>query len=330
MQRFFGGDLYAILKSYKLCEKSSPLEELASSTYLKRDDKLDLKCSKQRSIPIQIQYHLSNNKKNFVVSSTGNAALVSIYCALNNPEIKKMDVFFSNYGEGLSNDKIVKLEKLLNLDLSKIQKNIKNDFTYRLNDTPTGKEITIHLDKNPKQRAYQLSTKEGYVNLRGSVDDAAVLGFKTIAYEVYNQLEESVDLNSTINIFVPASSGTTALGVYEGFKELGFIPKINVVQTTKVHSLIKRIYKETYDREEVHHANSILDIIGHRRSDIESIIDVAKGEPWIISDKECVDSYKELKSLGVSTSYDSTLTYAALKKSGKINTTEKNILIFTG
>jgi threonine synthase len=51
-------------------------------------------------------------------------------------------------------------------------------------------------------------------------------GTKSLAYEVYKQVGQPD------YVFVPAGNGTMLLGVYQGFKELGRLPKIIAVQSS--------------------------------------------------------------------------------------------------
>jgi threonine synthase len=226
--------------------------------------------------------------------------------------------------------------------------------------------VEFNLSVNPKQQAVQLGNK-GWINLRGSQDDIALIGFRTIAYELISSGEE-FDA-----VFVPASSGTTALGIYQGFQEFNLFPQMHVVQTTDVHALVKRIahwtslptqadlpaYAEataggpdvnkvtlnksaadlsaeasniekqsTLERQAK--AESIVDMIGLRRLQIEEMIKGSNGAGWIISNDEVEKAKRELASLGVEASYDSALTFAAFKKATKNKKFRNPAMVFTG
>lgn len=315
----------------------SPLQEIEynhKKLYLKRDDLLPLGCSKQRSIVPMIYHYLKLGNKKFVVSSSGNAGLVAAFCALKSNEIEEMIVYFD---KNISDKKLDNFANKLNKYNSSItRENLRKGI--RIED-----RLQISSAQDPRQEAFNLA-KEGFVNLRGSTDDIALIGFETISYEINryfvipsstgNPELRDTDSQSTldsrlrgndINIFVPASSGTTAQGIYEGFKKLNLNPKINVVQTAKVHTLVKNLAAEE-KVEETSFAESIVDIIGHRRSKIEELVKSTGGKGFIISNKELEEAMQILSELQIETSYDSALTFAAWLKDQE----EGAVLVFTG
>ena len=148
---------------------------------------------KDRSLAYQLSYHMEKGVRNFVISSSGNAGIsAAAYAGLAGV---KLDIFVSD------NINPAKLEKL---DV------LKND------------KIVIHSGPKPKSDAMKFATVTGAYNLRGSKDDTAIIGFKTIAYELIEQYPE-IDA-----IFLPCSSGTSALGIYQGFVENGKNVKIYI------------------------------------------------------------------------------------------------------
>ncbi len=300
--------------AFSLQTYPSPLELVdinRKKLALKRDDKLQMGCSKERSIIPLIDHYLQKGADRFTVSSTGNAALVAVYAALRDKRIKHLHVFFST---SISDKKLASILRLL--PLLKIS-DIRNNIAYQ--------NITFQLCENPKQEAFQL-VRQGYINLRGSTDDLALEGFKSIAYELHEQC------NQVEHVFIPASSGTTAMGVFQGFQGIGCMPQIHVVQTTKVHALLKRVARDhAGEAESEHPAESILDIIGHRRAEIEHVISHTQGRGWIITARSCKIAQHELQErFGITTSPDSALTYAAYKQAIEHQELKNAVLLFTG
>ncbi len=277
---------------------------------IKNDDLLQLGCSKQRSIIYMIAKYIQTGKTQFTVSSSGNAALVAAFAVLKQPETS-LKIFLSVH---ISDEKLKKF-----IDLLKISTTIGN-----LRNGGVFGNIEIDLSDNPKQKAI-MQANNGWLNLRGSKDDTALIGFRTISYEL-------MDINDRWDaVFVPASSGSTALGIYQGFQESGQNPAMHIVQTTKVNTLVKRIAKPVDDHVlQAHPSESIVDIIGLRRLQIEEMVKKSNGAGWIISTYEVEQAKSELDSMGMAASYDSALTFAAFKKSTKTKKYRNPVMIFTG
>lgn len=310
----------------------SSLQEIqynGKKLYLKRDDQLELGCSKQRSIIPMIYHYLKSGKKKFVVSSSGNAGLVAAFCASRKKEdIDTMEILFS---EGISINKLEKICLIFNKALAKAGYGIYRELNFHTLFTKqeafVGDNLGLRLVKDPRQEAFNLG-KEGFINLRGSTDDSALIGFETIAYELTSKLADKL---TSKQIFIPASSGTTVQGIYEGFQKLNLTPKINVIQTGKVHTLIKNLIdKEKTLIEDTSRAESIVDIIGHRRNKIEEIIRKSNGNAYVISNEELENALKifnfQLNKNKYPISYDSALTFAAWLR----NQEDGAVLVFTG
>lgn len=297
-------------KLFNVDDNSSELLKLNSNVgrfYSKNDLSLSLKCSKQRSVLPLIYLKIQEGIKKFTVSSSGNSALVAIYAALQCNYIDELRVFLS---KNISENKIQDINSRSGLNVN------------RSNDVQLFNNIRLEFCDNPKQRSIQ-STNEGFYNIRGSNDDLAKIGFQSIAFELIEQMPE-VD-----RVFVPSSSGTTACGIYEGFRLLAKAPEIHIVQTSKVHTLID----SDYTHENKHPAEAIVDLIGHRKAEINRIISNTGGMGWVVSSEECNQAFKELLSLIPEITFDSALAYAALKKYLSAHPEHKdqaNVVLFTG
>ena len=285
--------------------------------YIKRDDLLFLGCSKQRGITYLMYRHLQDGRSRFVLSSSGNTALVAMYAALQVPDrIKHLIVFL---------DKKIPDNKLV-----RVFSRLRNYLSKDLFDSALARKdiefnnIRVNFSSDPRLDAFKYSREFEFLNIRTSTDEYAVQGFKDLGRELYNQLRE---LNFSVDqVFIPSSSGATALGLFYGLEENGILPKINVVQTTKVYSLVKPLFRSV-EEEDQHPASSIVDYLGHRRKEVLSMIQHTKGRGWIISSKETIESYEILKGMGIHTSYDSSLTLAAYLKA---DMPSNSLLLFTG
>lgn len=306
-----------IYNIFKIPYLQSPIEYLhIDDVYIKRDDLLFLGCSKQRGLSYSIYKHIKNGNRKFVLSSSGNAAIVATYIALNTSKIEHLIICLSiHIDEQKLNKLILKtaLNKKRNFPLSNLVERKRVDF----------QNLTFLFLEYPRKCVLEMKLNN-YISINTSEDDLSLIGFKSLGHEIFYQQN---NFNISIeNIFIPASSGATVIGLYKGFEELNFYPKINIIQTTKVYSLLKPFF-DNIQTENTHQATSIVDIIGRRRKQIIEIIEKSKGKPFIINTNELKESYEVLKSLDIECSYDSALSYAAFVKAGK---PKKSLLIFTG
>lgn len=274
---------------------NTPLIEFPDLNFVIKDENIQPTNSfKDRSIYYQLGYYLTRGKDKFALSSSGNAAISLISLAPSNSEIH---LFVS---EKISN---VKLNKIL-------QSKHKNVFLHK--SAKPLFSLNKYVGENPD-----------IVNLRGSRDDTAKVGFRTIAYEISEQYPR-VD-----SIFIPCSSGTSAIGIHEGFEELSMDVAINIVQTTKVNAIANRLKEVKTTNTSL--ADSIVDRVAHRRNEVLDIIQKTKGDAWIVSDEELVHAHKVFSGLGYDYSYNSLLAYCGYKQSQ--NSDKKYdypVLLFSG
>lgn len=238
---------------------------------------------KDRGLSYQISRHLQEGKKNFALSTSGNAGITASYIA---SEYKiNLDLFISSS---------IHKEKLQLL----------KEFSGNNNN------IEIHISRKPRSDLFKfLRNNEDIVDLRGSTDPYAIEGYKTIAYEVLNQYPE-VDA-----IFIPCSSGTSTIGIYEGFKQSGKNVSINICQTEKINP-IARLYDTNFSFSETSLADAITDKLAIRRKSINDAISSTRGNAWVISDKSLLEAKSYVKGLNLNyLTYNSLLSLAGLLKS---------------
>jgi threonine synthase len=292
-----------------LREGDTPLEtyKLPATTYkllIKREDKNPNGSFKDRSLAFQISKKYEQGHEELIISSSGNAAISAIFYA-GVVDIE-LHVFISPH---TSEEKLKVIEKG-----SKEFKNVK-----------------IHVSEKAKSDAIKLSRDLNIPNLRGSDDDDAIVGYKTIAYELVRQ---NPDIDA---VFIPTSSGTGTSGIFEGYNDslkegqIKQLPAFHIAQTTKIHPMAKD-YDDDFQESETSLADAIVDRVAKRKNQVKNILDKTNGTGWIISDSELKEAEEIIKLLNIDYhSYNSFLALAAFLKASKNNYVYKNpCLIFTG
>jgi len=273
----------------------------------KREDLHPYGSHKGRSIPYMMEEYIKKGYSDFVISSSGNAALAALKfvqdCNKTNTKIT-LKIFI---GKNIAKNK-----------LSSIQSEILN----------LKSEILVEQVDNPKQSAFlEAKNNDKIINLRQSTDDLALEGYKTLA----DELEEIDNLEA---IFIPTSSGTTA----QALGNLG--AQIHVVQTTACHS-IAEFFSPYQVREHLSRfhigseiergskphpnpplqgegksiAGAIVDKIAHRKEKIIEIIKNSHGSGWIVTDEEIQNAIKLVKeTINIDISPNSALSIAGLQK----------------
>ena len=263
------------IKADKLAEKIG----LTTDLYLKREDLHPMGSHKGRSLPLMIDKYAGEGIKNFVISSSGNAALAAA------KHIKKLGLNLTIFvGEKIDQEKLASL------------------LSFR-----TERGISVVQVKNPKQQALQMDKAGQAKNLRQSTDDQALFGY----HELAKELSEIKNLQA---IFVPTSSGTTAQGLYDGFQIIGLNPQIHIVQTTACHPIVDVIsLSSRLERSEMEGslgftrddsggvamtsiASAIVDKVAQRKNKVAQVIKNSRGQGWIATDAEIIEAIKLIQS----------------------------------
>ena len=265
--------------------------------YIKREDLHPYGSHKGRSIPVMIEKYANEGCKNFVISSSGNAALAAaLYVKeynLKNPQNKLHLKIYVGYK--IDREKLARLLQVTNLPLSK---RIKNFFLH------VKHEIKIRQTLNPRQSAFLLEKSGRGKNLRQSLDDNALLGYENLAKEL-------ASINNLSAIFIPTSSGTAAQGLFEGFKKLNLKPKIYPVQTAACHP-----FANTEIDSEPALAKAIVDKIARRKPKIKELLEDTGGKTLVIKNSELLEAEKIYHSYfpNEKPSYNSLLSLAGLRQ----------------
>lgn len=247
--------------------------------YLKREDEHPLGSHKGRSIPVMIDRHTTAGAHSFVISSSGNAALAAATHIAKKP-ILDLKIFV---GENIDLEKLKSLRAVAD----------------------EAKNITIEQVANPKQSAFQTEKISGVINLRQSTDDSALIGYEELARE----LSEISNLGA---VFVPTSSGTTAVALHRAFLKLGTNPGIHIVQTSACHPMVDKKFTANITHSL---AGAIVDKVAHRAPEVAEAQKNSRGGGWIATDDEIRDAINDLKKYeGIEASPNSALSLVGFKQ----------------
>lgn len=262
--------------------------------WLKREDLHHFGSHKGRSIPFMIDHYWHKEQKtNFVISSSGNAALAAaLYVRhhnANNPDKKISLTIF--VGNKIPAEKLSKLNELI--------------------DT----HIVIEQVSNPRQSAFQMDASGAAKLLRQSTDDLALKGYKELA-------EELNHIPNLQAIFIPTSSGTTAQALGEAFQNLEQKPEIHIVQTQAVHPIANAFqpvmcptHGKFIEDPATSIAGAIVDKIAIRKFPVIDVVLKSKGKGWIVTDPEIEFAQKIVKEkINLDISPNSALSIAGISK----------------
>lgn len=254
---------------------------------------------KDRGLSYQIARHIQDGKTKFAISSSGNSAISASFIA----KLYKLRlcVFVSDS---------IQYEKLNRI----------NDIIKRTQN------ITLFKSQKPRSDLIKfLRNNPDFTSLRGSTDEYALQGYKSIAYEIIKS-NQNIDA-----IFIPTSSGTSALGIASGFSELDTPVQIHICQTEKVYSIAK-VFDSNFQSSKSSLADAITDKVAHRKEKIVEVINQSQGFGWVISDTELIEAKSKISSYNIGEySYNSILAYSGLQKALQAGYSFTNpILLFSG
>lgn len=251
---------------------------LTTLLYLKREDLHPLGSHKGRSIPEMMTRHAAHGVRNFVISSSGNAARAAAQAL---PDNATLTIFV---GEKIDPEKLKLLSEACH----------------------AREAIRLEVVANPKQRAFQMEKTGAAKNLRQSTDDAALEGYRSLARE----LNEIPNLEA---VFIPTSSGTTAQALGTGLPRV----QIHVVQTEAVHPIAEQ-FDKNFTPQKTSWAGAIVDTIAHRKSAVTEVIKKSGGFGWVVSDEEIQRATNLVaENTGLNVSPNSALSIAGLAKALK-------------
>ena len=251
-------------------------ESAIPALYFKREDLHPLGSHKGRSIPVMIDKALGEGVTEFVISSSGNAALAAARY------VKKLNA--SRTGMNGQPDPII-LDILIGERIAPH----KRDKLDALKDT----SIRVSAHERPLQVLFsrtktrdQLKDGEKEVRaLRQSTDDTALVGYESLAREL-------LDIPDLRAVFIGTSSGTTADALARFFKKASADNsskqiEIHIVQTTSCHPIADAFNEDivTGNDSEVSIADAIVDHTSFRKTKLVPLIEATGGSGWIATNE---------------------------------------------
>ncbi|MBI5416395.1 pyridoxal-phosphate dependent enzyme [Candidatus Poribacteria bacterium] len=264
--------------------------------WVKRDDLNPTGSHKDRSLAFQISKYFMEGHNNLLISSSGNAAIsAAAYCCLANIRL------FAFISPETNRNKIALMKKF-------------------------GADIIV--TSKPINLANYISRVFDIVNLRPSINDVALEGYKSIAFEL---VEKGIFPDA---IFFCPTSASTLVGVgraYNFLEEKYEIksPQIHAVQYGDVTSLAEKFIDTTPEIQspQVHRLG-----IKHtpREKEALNIINKTNGSGWVVNHDEINQAGILLNKSGITTSMEGTATVAGLLKAVKSHKFKQPLCLFTG
>jgi len=264
---------------------------------------------KDRSMAYVLSYYLSKNINKFAFSSSGNFA-ISFLTYTKNIDVEANIFILKN----ISKEKLKRILNVIN------KKNYNSELNLKY------KNINIDFVEKPKFELFKfLKNNPSFQNLLGSRNEFSIEGYKTIGLELQNQLPE------TDAIFIPTSSGTGAIGIYNSYVHQKKIPQFHLIQSTKIHPLSK-LFDKNFSKSDKCLATAISDRVCLKKEKLIELINISKGFAWTISNDELIKAKIELKAIdkNIKFSYDSLLAFAGFIKAVEKFKFNKPVLLFTG
>ena len=259
---------------------------------LKREDQNPTGSLKDRGMAFLISKALSEGFNNFVLSSSGNAAISSAnYC--KKAELK-LKIFVSP-----------KIDKNKMLVLKQMR-------------------ADVSTDNRPLTMAARFSKENNAYNLRPSLNKFGGEGYQTISFELTDGNQEISD------IFIPVSSGVNLLGIYQGFKKTKMLPRLHLCQSSAVCPLAC-LFDRDYPPEEVSLATALVAKHSPLKQQILKAIEESGGTGWVIGNEQIRQADKILRGHKIETSAEGALALAAVEKARKKGwQIKKGVCLLTG
>jgi len=286
-----------------LGEGDTKLQEILTASggkvYFKREDQNPTGSHKARSVAYRLSLLRQQGKAKAVISSSGNAALaVAAYGVLTG-----IDYYIL-----VSPDtQIGKLAKLAEL-------------------ASGCSRLHLAVSSRAMRFANYLSAKHGMANLRPSLDDEALVGFESIAYELYEQWQSQGEQHLG-HIFTLSSSGSSLLGIKQGFDRLvqsgslSSVPALHLVQTEDACGMAQAMGAANLGAKTKEYQSQTVRNLGvkqsARTSQVIEAVQQTKGQAWIISWAEIKAQQAWLAHQGIQISWEGCASLAAAVKLGQ-------------
>lgn len=282
----------------RLVEKTDINQNLAiEHLFFKREDENESGSLKGRSLAYQVSLAKKRGEKHLVISTSGNAGIALAAYA------KKAGVSaFIFISPETESGKIADMQKY---------------------------DPVIIKTSRPIRLANYVAAKYKIPNLRPSIDDSSIEGFKPIAFEIGDKCGE-IDA-----IFTFVTSGSSFVGMYRGFEKylekgrIRKIPQMYAVQSGEIHSAIgeEKIFKTGGE-------NSLAGRLGvkntRRQKDILEIISKTNGQGVFVENSEIASAQKILLQNDLMTSWEGCASFAGFRKIQEDKKFKKVVCVLSG
>ncbi len=259
---------------------------------LKREDQNPTGSLKDRGMAYLISKARSEGFTNFVLSSSGNAAISAAnYCCLAGVKLK---IFVS---PRINTKKLEVLKKIVE---------------------------NVSINERPLTMASRFTKENNVYNLRPSLNKFGSEGYQTISFELTEDNQEVSD------IFIPVSSGVNLLGIYQGFKKTRMLPRLHLCQSSVVCPLAG-LFDRDYPPEEVSLATALVAKHSPLKEQVLKAIEESGGTGWVIGNEQIKQADKILREHKIETSAEGALALAAVEKARKKGwQIKKGVCLLTG
>ncbi|MBU4361030.1 pyridoxal-phosphate dependent enzyme, partial [Patescibacteria group bacterium] len=287
------------------------------NVYFKREDENPTGSLKNRSLAYQVSLAKQNGKKELVISTSGNAGIsAAAYCRKAGI---KLYIFISPETEKA---KIAEMQKY---------------------------NPVIIKSKKAIRLANYLSAKYKIKNLRPSADDDSIEGFKSVVFEIFEELGEI----GALFTFVTSGSSFAGMGrackyLYEN-KEIEKMPRLFAVQSGDIFSVVGEFnnFKHTPSpSQEGNIAELFLTSVSNyrkennagrmgvkntrRKKEILDLIKSSGGSGIYVNNKEIESAKDILNQNKIYTSTEGCASFAGVLKINKENKFKKVVCVLSG
>jgi len=271
---------------------------LGTTLYFKREDKSSAGSLKGRSLAYQVSLAKQNKKNSLVISTSGNAGIAAaMYCQKAGI---RLYAFISPETE---NEKTAEMLKY--------------------------NPVIIESERSIRFSNY-VSAKYGIENMRASISNSSIEGFKSIAFEIFEHLGK-IDA-----IFTFVTSGSSFVGIGRAYKcllesgRIKKIPRLYAVQSGNIFSVASAFDSDLKGKVEQNLRtckNKSCFLAGRlgvkntrRRKEILKLMELSGGSGLYVGYNEIGNSKGILEKNGIYTSPEGCASFAGVLKVVRGNT----------
>lgn len=269
------------------CQVGKTPEVELEGIIFKREDTNPSGSVKDRGISYQLNWAEKEGIRDLVISSSGNAAISAGY-------------FCQKLG--------LKLFVFVSSKINKRKLAVIQDYPFR-----------VFISRRPLSDSIKFAKKNNYYHLRSSTDPRGTIGYQIIAEEILGDRGNQVNRENQggiDSIFIPVSSGTTLVGIVEGFKQLGFSPQLHAVQATAINTIAKN-FDHDFTPTKTSLADALVAKYTPRKKQVIELVRESRGWGWVVNDEQILKADEWLKNQGISTSFEGAAALAGVWKASQ-------------